>query len=80
MPARPKVGSFNIGGAQGRRDGEGPIPFSYSQVSPGVYRVQPDLELTDGEYGFLYSSSTGGGPGLAGAGRADRADLRLLGR
>ena len=37
-------------------------------IAPGVYEVQPGQELETGEYGFLYSASTGGGVGVAGVG------------
>ncbi len=63
-----KVGKFNIGGAKAGVMDEDRIAFTYSQVLPGVYEVKPDLDLAPGEYGFIYSSSTGGGPGIAGVG------------
>lgn len=63
-----KVGKFNIGGAKAGVMDEDRITFSYTQVVPGVYEVIPDRDLVSGEYGFLYSSSTGGGAGIAGVG------------
>lgn len=63
-----KVGSFNIGGAKSGVMDEDRIPFGYSIIAPGVYEVRPDLDLKPGEYGFLYSATTGGGVGLAGVG------------
>jgi hypothetical protein len=63
-----KVGKFNIGGAKAGVMDEDRIPFSYTAVSPGVFEVKPDVDLPAGEYGFLYSVSTGGGVGLAGVG------------
>jgi len=63
-----KVGSFNIGGAKSGVMDKDRIPFTYEMVSPGVFKAQPDIDLEAGEYGFLYSSSTGGGPGLSGGG------------
>lgn len=63
-----KVGSFNIGGAKSGVMEKDRIPFTFSMISPGVYKVQPDIDLESGEYGFLYSSSTSGGPGLSGGG------------
>lgn len=63
-----KVGKFNIGGAKAGVMDKDRIPFSYETVVPGVFKVVPDSDLPPGEYGFLYSSSTGGGVGVAGMG------------
>jgi hypothetical protein len=63
-----KVGKFNIGGAKAGVMDKDRIPFSYETVVPGVFKVTPDADLPAGEYGFLYSSSTGGGVGMAGMG------------
>lgn len=63
-----KVGKFNIGGAKSGVMDKDRIPFSYELVTTGVYKVSPDADLLPGEYGFLYSSTTGGGVGMAGVG------------
>lgn len=63
-----RVGSFNIAGARSGVMEEDQIAFSYTLISPGVYEVVPSIDLEPGEYGFLYSASTGGGPGMAGVG------------
>lgn len=63
-----KVGKFNIGGAKAGVMDKDRIPFSYTQIAPGVFEVTPDTSLPDGEYGFIYSASTGGGVGMAGMG------------
>lgn len=63
-----RVGSFNIGGAKSGVMDKDRIPFTYSLISPGVYKAQPDVDLATGEYGFLYSTSTSGGAGLSGGG------------
>jgi hypothetical protein len=63
-----KVGKFNIGGAKAGVMDKDRIPFSYETVVPGVFKVTPDTDLPAGEYGFLYSSTTGGGVGMAGMG------------
>jgi hypothetical protein len=63
-----KVGKLNIGGAKAGVMDKDRIPFSYTQIAPGVFEVKPDAALADGEYGFLYSSSTGTGAGMAGLG------------
>jgi hypothetical protein len=59
-----KVGSFNIGGAKSGVMDKDRINFSYEEVRPGVFKVFPDATLEPGEYGFLYSMSTGSGPGM----------------
>ena len=43
--------------------------FDYERLEPGIYRVTPKRDLSDGEYCFLYggsvaTSGTGGGPKL----------------
>lgn len=63
-----RVGSFNIAGARSGVMEEDQIPFSYTLISPGVYEVVPNIDLEPGEYGFLFSTSTGGGVGMAGVG------------
>ena len=63
-----KVGKFNIGGAKSGVMDEDRIPFTYHQIVPGVFEARPDRDLVVGEYGFIYSASTGGGIGMAGVG------------
>lgn len=63
-----KVGKFNIGGAKAGVMDKDRIQFSYNEISPGVFEVKPEQPLPNGEYGFLVQTSTGGGPGIAGAG------------
>ncbi len=64
-----KVGSFNIGGAKTGVMEKDQIPFDYDRLAPGVFEVRPLQSLEEGEYGFIYSSSTGGSAiGMAGAG------------
>ncbi|MDP3905797.1 hypothetical protein [Novosphingobium sp.] len=64
-----KVGKFNIGGAKAGVMDKARIAFSYNQIAPGVYEVSPDTDLPSGEYGFIYSATTGGGGmGLGGMG------------
>ncbi len=63
-----KVGSFNIGGAKSGVMEKDQIGFDYDRIAPGVFRVQPQVDLEDGEYGFIYSARTGGGTGGAGMG------------
>lgn len=63
-----RVGSFNIAGAKSGVMDKDRISFSYDQVAPGVFKVAPSADLAPGEYGFLYSMSAGGGPGIYGGG------------
>ena len=56
-----KVGKFNLGGAKAGVMDEDRIQFDYNQVSPGVFAAMPSNDLPPGEYGFIYSISTGGG-------------------
>lgn len=63
-----KVGKFNIGGAKAGVMDEDRIPFSYTQLMPGVFEIRPDADLPGGEYGFIVQVSTGGGSGMAGMG------------
>lgn len=63
-----KVGKFNIGGAKAGVMDKDRIPFTFTELRPGVFEVRPDAPLGGGEYGFLVQSSTGGGAGMAGMG------------
>ena len=63
-----KIGKFSIGGAKAGVMDKDRIPFTSTEISPGVFEVRPDQPLTGGEYGFLVQTSTGGGPGIAGMG------------
>jgi len=64
-----KVGKFNIGGAKSGIDDKDQLGFDFEQIARGVYQVVPSSELPAGEYGFIYSSTSGGGGvGLAGVG------------
>lgn len=63
-----KVGKFNIGGAKAGVMDKDQIGFDYERIAPGVFEVTPQADLQPGEYGFIYSSSTGGGTGAAGVG------------
>jgi hypothetical protein len=63
-----KVGKFNIGGAKAGVMDKDRIPFTTTEISPGVFEVRPDQPLAGGQYGFLVQTSTGGGPGMSGMG------------
>ena len=63
------LGQFNIGGMKTGVMDKARVPFSYADVSPGVFRVTPDADLPPGEYGFVYSATaTGTGVGFYGGG------------
>ena len=72
-----RIGSINIAGAKAGVMDKDQIPFSYDQVAPGVFRVQPDVDLAKGEYGFIFAMGGGVGPGLAGS--AGTAGARVFG-
>lgn len=63
-----KVGQFNMAGAKAGVMDKDRIAFDYERIAPGVFKVMPQGELPAGEYGFIYSTSTGGGPGVASMG------------
>lgn len=52
------VGQFNLFGAESGTLDKYSRPFDYEKVAPGVYKVTPRIDLTDGEYGFFYGGST----------------------
>ena len=58
------VGAF---GAQSGNDDKAVVPFTFTRLKPGVYRVVPKAPLPPGEYAFF--PATMGGQGTAGAGR-----------
>jgi hypothetical protein len=66
-----RVGSFNVAGSKAGILDKDQIAFDYSEVSPGIFKVEPQNSLVAGEYGFVYAVSGGGvGIGAAGAGSA----------
>lgn len=63
------VGQLNIAGAKSGVQDSQRLALSYADVRPGVFKVTPAADLPPGEYGFIYSSNSGGsGVGLYGAG------------
>lgn len=54
-----RVGSLNIGGAKTGVMDKDRIAFDYELVRPGVFKVQPKGDLEAGEYGFIYSLTSG---------------------
>jgi hypothetical protein len=58
------VGQLNITGAKSGVQDAQRLAITYSDIRPGVFKVTPSAELPVGEYGFIYSSSSGGGIGL----------------
>lgn len=58
-----RVGSMNIAGAKTGVMDKDRIPFDYTMVRPGVYKVQFTNPLPAGEYGFIFSLTGGGAAG-----------------
>lgn len=52
------VGQFNAFGAQSGTLDKYARPFDYEKLAPGIYKVTPKENLTDGEYCFFYGGST----------------------
>jgi hypothetical protein len=61
------LGQFNITGMQTGVMDKARVAFTYDDVSPGVFKVTPSGDLAPGEYGFVYSITSGGGAMGAGA-------------
>lgn len=70
-----RVGSMNIGGAKTGVMDKDRLAFDYELVRPGVYKVQPRMDLNPGEYGFIFSIQGGG---TAGAMTAKIFDFSVL--
>ncbi len=62
------VAKMSVAGAKSGVMDSARISYSYTDIAPGVFKVTPDQDLKPGEYGFIYSSSSGGGIGLYAAG------------
>lgn len=50
------TGKFNAYGASGGTDNKAAVPFTFSRIRPGVYKVTLSAPLTKGEYGFMSPS------------------------
>jgi len=55
------VGSLGFASAKSGISDKARVDFSYDDVAPGVFRVTPSTDLLPGEYGFVYSVTTGAG-------------------
>ena len=62
-----RIGSMNIAGAKAGVMDKDQIPFTYEQIAPGAYKLTPEIDLEDGQYGFIFAVGGGVGPGLAGS-------------
>ena len=69
-----KIGSFNLRGAKVGIDARDALPFTVSDVAPGVIAVQPQIDLAPGEYGFVQTSA---GVGVGGA-QAQTSSARVF--
>lgn len=52
------VAQANAFGAQSGAMDKSSQPFKYEKIAPGVYRVTPEIDLSEGEYGF-YNAAAG---------------------
>lgn len=52
------IGKFNAYGASGGTDEKAVVPFTYTKLRPGVYKVTLKDALVTGEYGFISASGT----------------------
>jgi len=52
------VGQYNLFGAQSGTLDKYSRPFAYEKLAPGVYKVTPTVDLTNGEYGIFYGGSS----------------------
>jgi len=59
-----RVGSANLGGAKTGVMDKDRIPFEYTEVRPGVFKVEASNVANPGEYGFIFAL---GGSGAGGA-------------
>ncbi len=55
------VGQFNITGAKAGVQDKQRVTMTYKDIRPGVFEVRPEQDLAPGEYGFIYSTTSGGG-------------------
>lgn len=53
------VSQANAFGAQSGAMDKAMRPFDYEKIAPGVYKVTPTVDLTDGEYGFYNAAGVG---------------------
>jgi hypothetical protein len=57
------VSQANAFGAQSGTMDKAARAFTYEKIAPGVYKVTPQEDLTDGEYGFYNAAGVGPGGG-----------------
>jgi len=55
------IGSLGFASAKSGISDKARVAFTYNDVAPGVFKVTPTIDLEPGEYGFVYSVSTGAG-------------------
>lgn len=53
------VSQANVMGAQSGTMDKAARAFTYEKIAPGVYKVTPQQDLTDGEYGFYNAAGVG---------------------
>jgi len=58
-----EIGAFSVWGASSGSQEKSIISFKGNRVAPGLYKAQPDGELTPGEYCFVATTSVAGAYG-----------------
>ncbi len=74
-----RIGSLNIAGAKAGVMDKDQIAFSYEQVAPGVFKITPDQDLEEGEYGFVFAVTGGAGPSGSATGAGGGARVFAFG-
>jgi len=67
------VSQANVFGAQSGTMDKAVREFAYEKIAPGVYKVTPKVDLSEGEYGFY----NGGGAGPSGGAKIFDFGIRL---
>jgi hypothetical protein len=55
------IGSLGFASAKSGISDKARVAFTYNDIAPGVFKVASSTDLEPGEYGFVYSVSTGAG-------------------
>jgi hypothetical protein len=75
-----EIGAFSIWGASSGSQEKSIISFKADRIAPGLYRVQPESELTSGEYCFVATTSVAGAYGSGATFAHDLFDFGVDGK